>query len=129
MSMRYAFDTLRGAFEPLYEGKPEKSWCRYIGTISNSVTMNNQNDLVYHGRHFKRSVCTWDIREDGPDAWGCGFNLEAGTYFRYPGVESGWYQTMEHHHYTQSSGETSLETVTIHDDNTVSWVLHIFESI
>ncbi len=134
MSMQPAFEELKKAHQPIYAPESTVSWCKSVGSVSESVICINEDigDLVYKGVHYGRRTVTWSVRENGAGAWGCGLTLEKDTFFRWLSSEEkygGWNLTTKRQYITVASGGGSLEVISIEEDDTIRWVLNIFESI
>lgn len=129
------FDTLRNAFQPIYDdnSSTSPSWCRYIGSIPRSLLVLDEarGELrTCDGVLVKRHTVSWDIREDGPGAWGCGLILYTNDLFRWPKEreEDGWYLVTEKHYITIESAGGALEVISHHEDK-ATWVLNTFDEI
>ena len=125
------FYKLHDAFQPLYAPESRITSYAYMGAIPEELlTMDeSEEELVYKGQHFTKKRVLWEIREDGPDAWGCGLTIGEGVLFRWHPGNNDWYLSTEQQYISIASGGRSLETIEGYDDDTISWTLNIFEAV
>ena len=125
------FHDLQDAFKPLYAPESRSENYAFFGEIPPEILKMDESaeELEYKGRSFKMKKVNWGIREDGPGAWGCGLTIEDGVLFRWHPGGNDWYLSTKRQYITIASGGKSLETIQLHDDDTISWTMNIFEAI
>ncbi len=132
--MSNPFDDLRDAFLPTYASESALTCCKYVGSIPSDLFVMNEPEgyLTYQGRRFSKRTVSWDIREDGPGAWGCGLTIPADAFVRWHsayGGENAWYLTTKQQYITIESGGRSLEIISLNNDGSVNWVMNSFDAI
>ena len=122
------FDDLHNAWEPIYDPGSRVKHAERVGRLPMALNAEKQ-EIVYGGQVYTRETWEYGVREDGPDAWGSGFTLEKGEYFRWNprnGSLDGWYQATERSDVTVSTAGGCIETVKIEEDGTLTWALREF---